>query len=307
MAVDYSAGSGRRGAYANLAKALNLKLQAQNNREAEDQRRRGLFGTGITQEHLSGMANTGLAIAEFGDRRRTQQMDRAEKSFERRMGGMQKRFDYYNERAKKGGTDEDFAMARGLMDAMNKERHNFEKANQKYMGKGLFGSSFGGDPVDYTGANTEKTERGLIARAMRNYGKQHGALPNMPQPNMPRRTAEEIADEEAAENAGGGMMAGVTMPTNMGPSHSTQNQPGAMPTNMQPSHSTQNQPGAMPTNIGPSHSVDPASSLGHYALYEDDPEYIAKYGRRRRPKAWRASNSQMGGFRSWEPQFDPSR
>ena len=220
MAVDYGAGTERRGAYANLAKALNLKLQAQNNREAEDQRRRGLFGTGITQEHLSGMANTGLAMAEFGDRRRTQQMDRAEKSFERRMGGMQKRFDYYNERAKKGGTDEDFAMARGLMDAMNKERHNFEKANQKYMGKGLFGSSFGGDPVDYTGANTEKTERGLIAEAMaKKRGAGSGGDVTIPG-SFAGTYGKYLEDPGTMDDEAGygdspptqGMMAGVTRP-----------------------------------------------------------------------------------------------
>ena len=101
-AINYGAGSGRRGAYQNLAKALQQKLDAQNTREAEDQRRKGLFGSGITSENLRNLASTGMDIAKFGDQRRTEQMDRAEKSFDRRMGGMQKRFDYYNERAKKG-------------------------------------------------------------------------------------------------------------------------------------------------------------------------------------------------------------
>ena len=164
--INYGAGAGRRGASQHLARALQQKLDAQNVREAEDQRRKGLFGSGITSQNMRDLASTGMDIAKFGDQRRTEQMDRAEKSFERRMGGMQKRFDYWNERAKKGGTDEDFAMARGLMDAMNKERHNFEKANQEYGGKGLFATGFGGDAVDYTGANVEDTERGLIEQAM---------------------------------------------------------------------------------------------------------------------------------------------
>ena len=65
-----------------------MKLEAENSRRAEDIRRQGLFGTGITQETLSGLAQTGLGIAQFGQDRMDKQRADATDSFNRRMVGI---------------------------------------------------------------------------------------------------------------------------------------------------------------------------------------------------------------------------
>jgi hypothetical protein len=168
MAIDYDAGKGRRGAYQNLALALQDRLDAQNKREAEDIKQRGLFGSGITQDNLNTLASTGMDIAKFGDERRTRQLDRAQQSFDRRMAEMQKRYQFYKDRADKGGTEEDMAVARGLMDEMAKERTRFEDAYGTYSGKSLFETSLGGDAVGYEGADTDATKQRIIEQAMAN-------------------------------------------------------------------------------------------------------------------------------------------
>ena len=142
MAIDYGAGSGRRGAYQNLARALQKKLDADNTRRAEDIRREGLFGTGITQDHLSGLAQTGLAIADFGDKRMQRQMQQAQDSFQRRQDDL---FKIAEEHQKAGRYDS----AQMAYQQANMERNRFEDNLSKYRDKGLLGSRFGSDTVDY--------------------------------------------------------------------------------------------------------------------------------------------------------------
>ena len=142
MAIDYGAGSGRRGAYQNLARALQMKLDADNTRRAEDIRREGLFGTGITQDHLSGLAQTGLALADFGDKRMQRQMQQAQNSFQRRQDDL---FKIAEEHQKAGRFD---SAAKAYQQA-NMERNRFEDNLSKYRSKGILGSRFGSDTVDY--------------------------------------------------------------------------------------------------------------------------------------------------------------
>ena len=145
MAIDYSAGSGRRGAYANLARALQSKLEAENTREAENIRRRGLFGSGITQENLQGLASTGLGIAQFGQDRMDKQRADATDSFNRRMDRNQKLYDRYA-----SSTDpRDQKRADMLLLEMNQEQDRFEDAMREYSKSGMFGTGFGSDVVDY--------------------------------------------------------------------------------------------------------------------------------------------------------------
>ena len=142
MAVDYDAGRGGRGAYANLARALQMKLEADNTRRAEDIRRQGLFGTGITQDHLSGLAQTGLAIADFGDKRMQRQMQQAQNSFQRRQDDL---FRVAEEHQKAGRFDS----AKLAYEQADMERNRFEDTLSKYRSKGILGSRFGSDTVDY--------------------------------------------------------------------------------------------------------------------------------------------------------------
>jgi len=145
MAVNYDAGRGGRGAYANLARALQMKLEAENSRRAEDIRRQGLFGTGITQENLSSLANTGLSIAQFGQDRMDKQMASATDSFNRRMERNQKLYDRYA-----SSTDpNDQKKADMLLMNMNREQDRFEDAMREYGKSGMFGTGFGSDVVDY--------------------------------------------------------------------------------------------------------------------------------------------------------------
>lgn len=145
MAIDYDAGSGRRGAYQNLARALQMKLEAENSRRAEDIRRQGLFGTGITQETLSGLAQTGLGIAQFGQDRMDKQRADATDSFNRRMARNQKLYERYA-----SSTDpRDQKRADMLLLEMNQEQDRFEDAMREYSKSGMFGTGFGSDIVDY--------------------------------------------------------------------------------------------------------------------------------------------------------------
>ena len=142
MAIDYGAGSERRGAYANLAKALGSKLEAENKREAEDIRRAGLFGTGITQDNLSQLARTGLGIAEFGEKRAQSKMDRARDSFQRRQDDLMDAAT----RFRKSGNDE--AANDAILQAQH-ERNSFEDSLQKFeKEEGIWGG-FGSGTVEY--------------------------------------------------------------------------------------------------------------------------------------------------------------
>jgi hypothetical protein len=217
MAVDYDAGRGRRGAYQNLALALQDRLNAQNKREAEDIKRRGLFGSGITQENLNTLASTGMDIAKFGDERRTRQLDRAQDSFDRRIGEMQKRYQFYKDRADKGGSEEDMAVARGLMDQMAKERTRFEDAYGTYSGKSLFETSLGGDAVGYKGADTDATKRQIIEQAIANRQKPQPDAGGQDDALIPASFAGDFSrfrdnPGEMDDEFDDGMMGGVTTP-----------------------------------------------------------------------------------------------
>tara|TARA_Y100000004_G_scaffold121278_1_gene136285 strand:- start:801 stop:1625 length:825 start_codon:yes stop_codon:yes gene_type:complete len=207
MAIDYDAGRGRRGAYQNLADALQTKLDAQNRREAEDIRRKGLFGTGITQDNLNSLAKTGLAVANFGDQRKTSKLSRAKESFDRRMAGMQKRFDFYNARKDEGSQE----VARGLMDAMNRERANFEKAYTDYDEMGMFESKFGGEGIAYKGPDTQATEQKLLQQIMANRNQQEKREEKTPGP-VTNQFGEQGRGTGYGPLPGGGMMGGVTTP-----------------------------------------------------------------------------------------------
>ena len=207
MAIDYDAGRGRRGAYQNLADALQTKLDAQNRREAEDIRRKGLFGTGITQDNLNSLAQTGLAVANFGDQRKTSKLGRAKESFDRRMAGMQKRFDFYNARKDEGSQE----VARGLMDAMNRERANFEKAYTDYDEMGMFESKFGGEGIAYKGSDTQATEQKLLQQIMANRNQQEKREEKTSSP-VTNQFGEQGRGTGYGPLPGGGMMGGVTTP-----------------------------------------------------------------------------------------------
>ena len=138
MAVDYGAGSGRRGAYANLAKALQSKLDAENTRRAEDVRRQGLFRTGISQENLSSLARTGLGIAQFGQDRMSNQMAQATERFKDRQATNKDLLEYY----KNAGN---YEQAHLVAQRMAREQGQFNKQIGDYRKKGILGSRFGGE------------------------------------------------------------------------------------------------------------------------------------------------------------------
>ena len=145
MAINYSAGSGRRGAYQNLARALQMKLEGENTRRAEDIRRQGLFGTGITQDTLSGLAQTGLGIAQFGQDRMDKQRTDATDSFNRRMDRNRKLYERYAS----SQDPNDQKRADMLLMNMNREQDRFEDAMRIYSKSGMMGTKFGSDVVDY--------------------------------------------------------------------------------------------------------------------------------------------------------------
>lgn len=177
MAIDYDAGKGRRGAYQNLALALQDRLNAQNRREAEDIKQRGLFGSGITQDNLNTLAKTGMDIAKFGDERRTEQMNRAREGMERRR---KDKFALY-ERLSTSKNPEMQAAATQLLMDLNKESDRFEDAMDAYSKKGLWETGFGSESVGYTGAEEGQTQESLIARAMKNFGGGQKATSGMPE------------------------------------------------------------------------------------------------------------------------------
>lgn len=138
MAVNYDAGRGGRGAYANLARALQSKLDAENTRRAEDIRRQGLFGTGITQENLNSLARTGLGIAQFGQDRMTNQMAQATERFKDRQATNRELLKYYQEAG-------NYPQADIIAQRMAREQGQFNKQIGDYRAKGILGSRFGGE------------------------------------------------------------------------------------------------------------------------------------------------------------------
>ena len=152
MAVNYDAGtsSALAAQYADLRSAIASRDDARNRREARDIESKGLFGTGITQENLQDITRTGLGIAEFGDARMGRKMDRATKSFDRRMKADERRLATLQSRADKSMLGEaGKAEMRGIQLGMKERRDSFEDYMGKYQEKGLWGTSFGGDDVGY--------------------------------------------------------------------------------------------------------------------------------------------------------------
>ena len=155
MAIDYGAGAGRRGAYQNLARALQTKLDAENASKAEDIRRGGFFGTGITQENLNSLANTGLAIADFGDKRMQQKMTQAQDSFQRRQDDLFKIAQQYQNTG-------DYENAQLAYEQADMERNRFEDQLSGYRDKGILGSRFGSETVGYR--RDPEAMRNFVAR-----------------------------------------------------------------------------------------------------------------------------------------------
>ena len=169
MAVDYGAGaSAAIGAqYADLRAAIAGKGEAENKRKAEDIKRKGFLGTGITQDRLKGLADTGLGIAEFGQKRMAGQMDRATKSFERRR---REGLDRITELRRMGpeGVDKIREIQAGMME----ERGKYENMLGDYEGKGLFGTGFGSEGVGYksTGDPSSYTKSLMESNAKKQKG-----------------------------------------------------------------------------------------------------------------------------------------
>ena len=238
MAIDYDAGSERRGAYQNLAKALESKLNAQNLKEAEDIRRRGLFGTGITQENLSSLANTGLAIADFGDKRMQQKMTQAKDSFQRRQDDLFKIAKQYQDTG-------DYENAQLAYEQADMERNRFEDQLSNYRDKGILGSRFGSETVGYR--RDPEAMKGLLARL------------NQPvQVETKKERPRSVRGGRAMAEANKGQ---AMMPQSVAPAVNEFGEAGR--DNAYQQYSRMNE---MMMPIG-------------FTGYED-PEYIAKYGRR---------------------------
>ena len=153
MAINYDAGGGNMGQlYTNLQNALSNKGAADNRKEARDIDRKGLFGTGIKQSHLTDLSNLAIRGAQLGDARMGQKMDRATKSFDRRMAADERRLKTLQQRWKTADP-ESRAQIMGEMEGvemgMSEKRNSFEDYMGKYQEKGLWGTSFGGDDVGY--------------------------------------------------------------------------------------------------------------------------------------------------------------
>lgn len=160
MAVDYGAGrtSSTGALYENLRVALANKGRAENLRRAEEIRRQGLFGTGLTEQNLKGMSDIGLGIAEFGEGRMQRQLEQSEKSFDRRQAGLERIYDRY-----KDATDvEGRTIASNALFNMNRNRHQYEKMNEAYRGKGILGTGMGSESVGYMGEDADISQGRLM-------------------------------------------------------------------------------------------------------------------------------------------------
>ena len=101
MAVDYSQGRGNIGQlYTNLQNAVASKGEAENRQKAREIDRKGLFGTGIRQSDIQDFGNLAIRGAALGDARMGKKMDRATKSFDRRMGADERRLKTLQQRWK---------------------------------------------------------------------------------------------------------------------------------------------------------------------------------------------------------------
>jgi hypothetical protein len=151
MAVDYGVGRGNIGQlYTNLQNAVASEGEAENQREARDIERKGLFGSGIKQSDIQDFGNLAIKGAALGDARMERKMDRATKSFERRMKADERRLKTLQHRHDKGQLDPTgLAELDGLQFGMKERRDSFEDYMGKYQEKGLWGTSFGGDDVGY--------------------------------------------------------------------------------------------------------------------------------------------------------------
>ena len=152
MAVDYGAGTSSAMAvqYADLRNAIASRDDARNRREARDIESKGLFGTGIKQSDIQDFGNIAIKGAEFGEARMGRKMDRATKSFDRRMKADERRLATLQSRADKSMLGEaGKAEMRGIQLGMKERRDSCEDYMGKYQEKGLWGTSFGGDDVGY--------------------------------------------------------------------------------------------------------------------------------------------------------------
>ena len=153
MAVNYDAGRGNIGQlYTNLQNAVASKGEAENRQKAREIDRKGLFGTGIRQSDIQDFGNLAIRGAALGDARMGKKMDRATKSFDRRMGADERRLKTLQQRWKTADP-ESRAQIMGEMEGvemgMSEKRNSFEDYMGKYQEKGLWGTKFGGDDVGY--------------------------------------------------------------------------------------------------------------------------------------------------------------
>jgi len=149
--VDYGAGRENIGSlYGNLRQAIANKGAAENAARQRDIDRKGLFGSGITTEHLRGMSDVGLGIAEFGQSRMDKQMANAEKSFGRRQAADERRLATLQKRADKNMLGEKGkSEMRALQFGMKERRNAFEDKMGEYSGRGIWGTGFGSEEVGW--------------------------------------------------------------------------------------------------------------------------------------------------------------
>ena len=167
MAVDYGAGTSGAIAsqYADLRSALAGKGKAEAAKEQRDIDRKGLFGTGITQDRLQGLADTGLGIAEWGDKRMAGQMERAEKSFGRRQAADERRLATLQARHDKGQLDKaGMDELDGLQLGMTERRTAFEDKYSKYGSRGLWDTGFGSEGVGWSDPGESKYSKAARER-----------------------------------------------------------------------------------------------------------------------------------------------
>ena len=154
MAVDYGAGasSAMAAQYADLRNAISSRDDARNRREARDIESKGLFGTGIKSSDVQDFGNIAIQGAQLGEARMGRKMDRATKSFDRRMAADERRVKTLQQRWKTADPDsraQIMGEIEGIEMGMNEKRNSFEDYMGKYQEKGLWGTKFGGDDVGY--------------------------------------------------------------------------------------------------------------------------------------------------------------
>jgi hypothetical protein len=183
--VDYSQGySGAIATqYADLRAALASEGEARNRQKAREIEDKGLFGTGIRQSDVEGFASIAMKGAEFGESRMGRKMDRATKSFDRRMKADERRAATLQGRHDKGQlTEAGIAELDGLQFGMKERRDSFEDFMGKYQEKGLWGTKFGGKDVGYRTegeSKWSKDERSKVA------AKEPVPIPPDPVPSEP--------------------------------------------------------------------------------------------------------------------------